>query len=653
MIPHDTIDVIMDTVRIEEVVGDFVSLKRRGSNLIGLCPFHSERTPSFSVSPVKGIYKCFGCGKAGNAVNFVMEHEKFTYPEALRYLAKKYHIEVQEEAESAEEIAAKSEREGLFAVSEFAQKFFSGQLLNTDEGKSVGLSYFRGRGFSDDTIIKFQLGYSPDEWESFTKQALANGYSREMLDKSGLAIVKDDKMYDRFRSRVIFPIHSQAGRVIGFGGRILSSDKSKAKYVNSPESEIYNKSKVLYGIAFAKNAIAANDMCYLVEGYTDVISMHQAGIQNVVASSGTSLTVDQIKLIKRYTPNITILYDGDPAGIKASFRGIDMILEQGMNVKVVLFPDGEDPDSFARTRRSSEVTGFIQKSAKDFIRFKIELLLDETGNDPLKKVSIIKEFIDSIALIPDRLTRMAYVKESAERMKMDESVILNELNKVLRNKFRKQADLTHEEFEATIPEPEVIPAQQPQTLDLTSTEYQERELVRLLLAYGPKQIKMFSLAEGQAEPVEVVTTVAEFIVNDLRNDGLELTFEVYAKVLSEYAKLVDAEAVPKPEVMIQHPDPVISRCAVDLLATPYELHDWGKRRIHIPLEEDEEVLERAVTSSLLAFKARRIEQLLADTAKEIREPAPDTDIMLLMRKYKELKILNAQINKQLGRIITR
>ncbi|HOW32815.1 MAG TPA: toprim domain-containing protein, partial [Bacteroidales bacterium] len=325
----------------------------------------------------------------------------------------------------------------------------------------------------------------------------------------------------------------------------------------------------------------------------------------------------QIKLIKRYTPNITILYDGDPAGIKASFRGIDMILEQGMNVKVVLFPDGEDPDSFARTRRSSEVTGFIQKSAKDFIRFKIELLLDETGNDPLKKVSIIKEFIDSIALIPDRLTRMAYVKESAERMKMDESVILNELNKVLRNKFRKQADLTHEEFEATIPEPEVIPAQQPQTLDLTSTEYQERELVRLLLAYGPKQIKMFSLAEGQAEPVEVVTTVAEFIVNDLRNDGLELTFEVYAKVLSEYAKLVDAEAVPKPEVMIQHPDPVISRCAVDLLATPYELHDWGKRRIHIPLEEDEEVLERAVTSSLLAFKARRIEQLLADTAKEI------------------------------------
>ncbi len=653
MIPHDTIDVIMDTVRIEEVVGDFVSLKRRGSNLIGLCPFHSERTPSFSVSPVKGIYKCFGCGKAGNAVNFVMEHEKFTYPEALRYLAKKYHIEVQEEAESAEEIAAKSEREGLFAVSEFAQKFFSDQLLNTDEGKSVGLSYFRGRGFSDDTIIKFQLGYSPDEWESFTKLALANGYSRGMLDKSGLSIVKDEKMYDRFRSRVIFPIHSQAGRVIGFGGRILSSDKSKAKYVNSPESEIYNKSKVLYGIAFAKNAIAANDMCYLVEGYTDVISMHQAGIQNVVASSGTSLTVDQIKLIKRYTPNITILYDGDPAGIKASFRGIDMILEQGMNVKVVLFPDGEDPDSFARTRRSSEVTQFIQKSAKDFIRFKIELLLDETGNDPLKKVSIIKEFIDSIALIPDRLTRMAYVKESAERMKMDESVILNELNKVLRNKFRKQADMTREEFEAAIPEPEIIPAEQPKTLDLTSTEFQERELVRLLLAYGTKQIKMFSLAEGQAEPVEVVTTVAEFIVNDLRNDGLELTFEVYAKVFKEYEKLVDTETVPKPEVMVQHPDPAIARCAVDLLATPYELHDWSKRRIHIPLEEDEEVLERAVTSSLLAFKARRIEQLLADTAKEIKDPAPDADIMLLMTRFRELKIINTQINKQLGRIITR
>jgi len=643
----------MDAARIEDVVGDFVSLKRRGSNLIGLCPFHSERTPSFSVSPVKGIYKCFGCGKAGNAVNFVMEHEKFTYPEALRYLAKKYHIDIQEEAETAEEIAAKSEREGLFAVSEYAQKFFSDQLLNTDEGKSVGLSYFRGRGFSDDTLIKFQLGYSPDEWDSLTKQALQNGYSREMLDKSGLSIVKEEKMYDRFRSRVIFPIHSQAGRVIGFGGRILSSDKSKAKYINSPESEIYNKSKVLYGIAFAKNAIAANDRCYLVEGYTDVISMHQAGVQNVVASSGTSLTVDQIKLIKRYTPNITILYDGDPAGIKASFRGIDMILEQGMNVKVVLFPDGEDPDSYARTRRSSEVTDFITKSAKDFIRFKIELLLGETGNDPMKRVTIIKEFIESIALIPDRLTRMAYVKESAERMKMDEGVILNELNKVLRNKFRKQADMTKEEFEATIPEPEIIPAEQPHTLDLTSTEYQERDLVRLLLTYGPRQIKMYTLAEGQTEPVEVFTTVAEFIVNDLRNDGLELTSEVYARVYRECEKLVDKEAVIKPEMMIQHPDLVIARCAVDLLATPYELHDWSKRRIHIPVEEDEEVLERAVTSSLLAFKARRIEQLLAETSKEIKDPQPETDVMSLMRRFRDLKILNAQINKQLGRIVTR
>lgn len=653
MIPRETIDVIMDAVRIEEVVSDFVSLKRRGSNLIGLCPFHSERTPSFSVSPVKGIYKCFGCGKAGNAVNFMMEHEKFTYPEALRYLAKKYHIEIQEEEESAEDIAAKSEREGLFAVSEFAQKFFSEQLTTTDEGKSVGMSYFRSRGFSDDTIVKFQLGYSPDEWDSLTKQALLNGYSRQMLDKSGLSIAKDDKLYDRFRSRVIFPIHSQAGRVIGFGGRILSSDKSKAKYVNSPESEIYNKSKVLYGIAFAKNAIAANDMCYLVEGYTDVISMHQAGVQNVVASSGTSLTVDQIKLIKRYTPNITILYDGDPAGIKASFRGIDMILEQGMNVKVVLFPDGEDPDSFARTRRSTEVTEFIGRAATDFIRFKIDLLLDETGNDPLKKVHIIKEFIDSIALIPDRLTRMAYVKESAERMKMDEAVILNELNKVLRNKFRKEADMTKEEMEAAIPEPPVILAEQPSTLDLNSTEFQEREIVRLLLAYGPRRIKMFRLAEGQSEPEEVSTTVAEFIVNDLRNDGLEITFENYRKVFSEFEKLVDSETEIKPEMMTQHPEPAVARCAVDLLASPYELHDWSKRQIHIPIEEDEEVLERAVTSSLLAFKARRIEQLLAETGKEIKDPEPDTDVMSLMRRFKDLKILNAQINKQLGRIIIR
>jgi DNA primase len=385
LIPKDTIQTIIETARIEEVVGEFVHLRKRGVNYVGLCPFHNEKTPSFTVSPAKGIYKCFGCGKAGNSVNFIMEHEHYTYPEALKFLAKKYNIEVEEEEQTPEQIQQLNERESLYAVTEFARKFFTEQLLNTDEGKSIGLSYFKERDFTDKTIDEFQLGYSPDRWDAFTKAAKENGYEKQFLVKTGLTIDKDGKHFDRFRARVIFPIHNLTGRVIGFGGRILKKDDKKAKYVNSPESEIYNKSKVLYGIYFAKNEIIKKDNCFLVEGYTDVISLFQAGIKNVVASSGTSLTTGQIRLIKRYTPNITILYDGDAAGLKASFRGIDMILEQGMNVKVVLFPEGEDPDSYARTHRSVEVEDYITSQAKDFIRFKTSVLLEETQNDPVKK----------------------------------------------------------------------------------------------------------------------------------------------------------------------------------------------------------------------------------------------------------------------------
>lgn len=652
MIPHDTISQIFDAARVEEVVGDFVALKRRGGNFTGLCPFHNERTPSFHVSPTKGIYKCFGCGKAGNSVNFVMEHEKFTYPEALRYLAKKYNIEIVEEAETAEQVAEKSAREGLMAVTEFAAKFFADQLFNTDEGLSVGLSYFHSRSFADDTIREFQLGYSPEEWDAFTRFALKNGYSTEMLEKSGLSINKDGKFYDRFRGRVMFPIHSQAGRVIGFGGRIMSSDKTRPKYVNSPESEIYNKSKVLYGISYAKHAIAANDMCYLVEGYTDVISMYRAGVQNVVSSSGTSLTVDQIRLIKRYTPNITILYDGDPAGIKASFRGIDMILEQGMNVKVVLFPDGEDPDSYARTRRGAEVQEFIQQNAKDFIHFKIDLLLSETGRDPLKRVAVLKDFIESISLIPDQLTRLAYVKESADRMQMDEKAILNELNKLLRKKHTQKPGTTQSEADEldNLFAPEPAPQQQ-ETFDALSTDEIEREIIRQLLLYGDEEIETSFPDPATGEPVKNKVKAAGFIINDIKADELDFSNPQYQLIFN----VCEKELTSNPEMdyrkLTNHPDNTVSGPVIDLIATKYTFSpNWEKRKIR--LLQEHEVLDFLIPNSILSFKSKRVRQVLKELLEKLKNPISDAESDDLQKQYMNAKrIANTIDGGQLGRTI--
>ncbi|HQS06790.1 MAG TPA: DNA primase, partial [Daejeonella sp.] len=402
MIPKDTVDKIIETSRIEEVVGDFVSLKRRGTSMIGLCPFHNEKTPSFHVSVGKGIFKCFGCGKGGDSVRFIMEHEKATYPEALRYLANKYSIEIAEVENTPEEQAVNDRRESLYIVSAWAAKFFQQQMLETDEGKSIGLSYFKERGFRDDIIKKFELGYSPDVWDALTQSAITEGYNIQFLEETGLTIRKEnEKFYDRFRGRVMFPIHSFTGRVIGFGGRTLKTDKAVPKYVNSPESDIYHKSNVLYGLFFAKKSMRDEDNCYLVEGYADVLSVHQAGIENVVASSGTSLTIEQIRMIGRFTKNITILYDGDDAGIKASLRGLDMILEEGLNVKIVLFPDGDDPDSYVQKFGSAAFKSHIEGSKKDFILFKTSILLKDAGNDPIKRAGIIREVVESIAKIPD------------------------------------------------------------------------------------------------------------------------------------------------------------------------------------------------------------------------------------------------------------
>jgi DNA primase len=652
VIPKETIQTIIETARIEEVVGDFVNLRKRGVNMLGLCPFHNEKTPSFTVSPAKGIYKCFGCGKAGNSVNFVMEHEHYTYPEALRFLAKKYNIEIEDEEQTPDQLQEINEKESLYAVTAFAQKFFTEQLLNTEEGKAIGLSYFRNREFRRPVTEQFQLGYSPDSWDAFTLFAIQNGYKDEYLVKSGLTIAKEGKRFDRFSARVIFPIHNLSGRVIGFGGRILKSDEKKAKYINSPESDIYNKSQVLYGIYFARNAIIKKDNCYLVEGYTDVISLFQAGFENVVASSGTSLTTDQIRLIKRYTPNITILYDGDEAGLKASFRGIDMILEQGMNVKIAVFPAGEDPDSFVRNHRSIEVEEFLLKEAHDFIRFKTNILIKEAKDDPIKKAGLIKEIVQSISLIPDAIIRSVYVKECSATMDMAEQTLMNELNKLLRKKFRQDhTDSGPEQFPDIAPEQAVKQIE----INLNDTSYQEKDIIRLLMIYG-RETLAFEEKDEHNHPVIHEVNIARFMIDDLRNDEIAFSDPVYQKIFDDYAGFLTSENVPDEKYFVNHSSRKVSATAIDLLTSPYELSEnWNQvARIEVVTEADR--LKEAVIRSLLSFKAKKIEQLIAGNQAEIKkaeEAERFEDILLLISKQKELKSISKNINRQLGRIVTR
>lgn len=652
MIRQETIQTVIETARIEEVVGDFVSLKKRGANMWGNCPFHNEKTPSFSVSPSKGIYKCFGCGKAGTAVNFIMEIEKVTFPEAIRFLARKYQIDVEEERQTEEQIQAGNERESLLQVTAFAQKYFTEQLLNTDEGKSVGLSYFRERGITDESIAKFQLGYCNNSWDDFTKHALSEGYKLDFLDKTGLSIVKPDekKQFDRFRGRVMFPILNITGRVIGFGGRIMTSDKNKPKYVNSPESEIYNKSHTLYGIFQAKSAIVSADNCFLVEGYTDVISLHQSGIHNVVASSGTSLTNDQIKLINRFTQNITILYDGDYAGIKASFRGIDMILEQGLNVKIVLFPDGEDPDSFARKHRSQEVIEFIEKESSDFITFKTNLLLDESGKDPIKRANLIKEIVHSISLIPDKIIRQVYIRECSSLLSIEEQILNTEVNKLLRQKFIKENALDQQ----FIPEPQIIVAPEPQKqFQPSDVENQEREIIRLLLTYGQTDI-FFEHEDEFKQMTEVPVKVALFIVNDLSND--EITFEnpVYQFIYEAYQTSLKEELIPDQQFFLNHPESVISTMTAELLITRYEVSAAGWEKHNIFIKEEPDRLKKVVMRSLLAMKARKVEQMLDEIQHKLRNATNEEEMMALLQQFQTLKTISMQIQSQeLGRVVTK
>ncbi|MDR1895947.1 MAG: DNA primase [Prevotellaceae bacterium] len=568
MIDSQTVTKIVDAADIIDVVGEFVTLRRRGVNFIGRCPFHDEKTPSFTVSPSKGIFKCFGCGKAGNSITFVMEHERLTYVEALKYLAKKYGIEVHEKQQTQEEIAHNNDRESMMIVSGFANDFFINTLHNTDEGKAIGLSYFKERGFSKKIIDQFKLGYSPMKRDSFSKAAIAAGYKEEFLLKTGLSIKRDDgSLIDRFAGRVLFPIHSLSGRVIAFGGRILQTDKKTAKYLNSPDSEIYLKRNVLYGIYFSKQSISRLDKCYLVEGYTDVISMFAAGVENVVASSGTSLTEEQIKLISRFTENVTVLFDGDNAGIKASIRGIDMLLKFGLKVKVVLLPDGEDPDSFAKNHNAEELHQFLNSSEKDFIAFKVNLL-NEGINDPIKKVEVIHEIVNSISVIPDLITRNVYIKECSKTLEIEESALTAEVAKSRKKQFTAESsdaggtrEIPQTTEEVAIP---VIPVM-PSFVNNIYCQEQEKELIMYMLRFGREELFRTENEEGD----EVVIHVDEYIIQDIKNDDLELQNLQYKKLFEEYEQLLknvaDKEGVDFVRHFIHHEDISTSSLTVSLL----------------------------------------------------------------------------------------
>ena len=648
MIPQDTIMSILDTVRIEEVVGDFVSLKRRGANLIGVCPFHKEKTPSFIVSPAKGIFKCFGCGKAGDSVRFIMEHEHYSYPEALRFLAQKYGIIIEEKERSPEEMVAQNERERMLNVNSFAQQYFSSTMKNDEEGLAVGMSYFRERGFRDAIIDKFQLGYCLNQKDAFVQYAVRNGYSKELLLKVGLASGNEERTYDKYQGRVIFPIHNLTGKVIGFGARILSSDKTKAKYLNSPESEIYNKSQTLYGIYFAKNEISRLDNCILVEGYADVLSMHQAGIENTVASSGTSLTTEQIRLISRYTKNITVLYDGDNAGIHAALRGTDMILEEGMNVRIVVLPPDEDPDSFVQHNPIEVVRDYIANNAKDFISFKTQLLLKDAQNDPIKRAEVLKDIVSSIAVIPDAIYRASYIKECSRLMEMPEQSLMNELNKILRSKIKKNnpsqdipdAVIEDVKFEQQIQNTDVVPV----------GFYQEQELVKLLLMYGDKEIDIDGFDENN-NPAVFKISVASFIIDDLKNDDLLFKDDVHKLVFDIFDKALDEGILPKEQYFISNENLKIAEMAASLLSSPYKLDNWGKHDIKVKTEED--VLSKMVSTTLLRFKDMVIDEKRNEVTKQLLETANIDDQMILLHKKKKLDDLRIRINKELGIVVAK
>ncbi len=645
MIDHSTVDRIFGAAQIYDVVSDFVSLKKRGTNYIGLCPFHNEKTPSFIVSPAKNICKCFGCGKGGSPVNFIMEKEQISYPEALRYLAKKYNIEIQEKELTPEQMAQHSERESLLTINEFAQKYFAGILHNNDEGKAIGLAYFRERGFRDDTILKFGLGYAVENpRDSFSKDAIQKGYKKEFLIKTGLTIDGDNYIADRFRGRVIFPVHTVSGKVVAFGGRVLKKDAKTAKYVNSPESEIYKKREQLYGIFFAKQQIVKTDCCYLVEGYTDVISMHQAGIENVVASSGTALTSEQIRLIRRFTSNITLIFDGDSAGIKASLKGIDLLLEEGMNIKVLLLPDGEDPDSFARKQDASEFITYINEHQTDFIRFKTQLLLEDAKGDPIKRATLIKDIVHSISVIPDGIVRSVYIRECSKLLEINETTLYEGISKQKKQRQVPLTPLKERNFKAA----ESLSANT--NADLQPIAFidspEEREIVRCLMRYGEQK---FHVGENEV-------SVARYIIDDLEHDHLEFTNSLYKLCIEESKSFADNDNWNAEQYFTQHRNVDISSLAADLVTDNYTLSNMHRRREpNMKTEENRlhELVPRAVNEFKNKFLAGKRKEL-AGQLKTAQENGDSDIILALMREISELDKIKQLFAKNLGeRIVTK
>ena len=709
MIDQPTIDRILDTANIVDVVSEFVTLRKRGINYVGLCPFHTDKTPSFYVSPAKNICKCFACGEGGTAVHFIMKHEQLNYFDALRYLAKKYNIEIQERELTDKEKQKRSDRESMLIVNGWAQQYFSTQLYEHVEGKTVGLRYFAERGFREDTIRKFQLGYSLDQRDALYKEATKSGYKKEFLEKTGLVIVYDNGgVNDRFRGRVIFPVHTLSGKVVAFGGRVLKKDEKTAKYVNSPESEIYHKSNELYGIYFAKQAMVKEDRCFLVEGYTDVISMHQAGIENVVASSGTALTQGQIRLIHRFTNNITVLYDGDAAGIKAALRGIDLLLEDGMNVKVVLLPNGEDPDSFARKHNASQFAEFIKQSETDFIRFKTRLLLDDAGNDPIKRSSLITDIIRTVAIIPDNIARSIYIRECSAMMEIDEQVLLNEVNKIRLNKEERQNNQTQstppvsntmsmipeypdipgyqpivedsflppsdeampslpddmppppppmEEYPAgetgpmNMPPPDFPPVQPPEAVRAAQPkrspyEVYELTLLKYIVRYGEKVL--FDYVDEETNE-HIVMHVAEYIRYDLERDDLTFYTPIFKSMLDEAAERCKNEGFIANRYFLAHPDPNVSRLAANLISEKYQLSKYHSK--YRELEQEEDKLDQLVIREIYAMKDAYIIRQIKETQLGIKEAhlkGNEDQVFELMRKLTHLNEIKNVLSKELG-----
>ncbi|MDR0982034.1 MAG: DNA primase [Culturomica sp.] len=644
MIEQATIQKVFDAADIYEVVSEFVHLRKRGVNYVGCCPFHNEKTGSFTVSPSKGIFKCFGCGKVGNVVGFIMEHEQMNYIEAIKWLATKYNITVEEKELTEEQKLEKTQRESMLVLTKFAQEYFAEQLMNTDEGISVGMGYLKRRGLDEETIRKFGLGYCPEAYDGFSKHASDAGYKKEFLVKTGLSIERDNgNLIDRFRERVIFPIRDIAGKVIAFGGRIMKNDVKSAKYVNSPESEIYHKSNTLYGIYFAKKSIVQNDRCYLVEGYLDVISFHTRGIENTVASSGTSLTVEQIRLIRRLTSNVTVIYDGDSAGIKASLRGIDLILEEGLNVKVVSLPEGDDPDSFAQSHTEDEIKEYIRTHETDFIKFKVGLLIEQAGNDPVEKAKLITSIVHTIALIPDNITRSVYIKEASSMMNLDEAVLLDEIVRLRKGKKLTEQErgfISAKKQETTAAN---VDMQAKKTAaDKTSCDTEEMMLIRYLLLFGKRRLY---------ETADDSTSVGEYIISELREDELTMLNIAAQRIIVDYTdNMYNADFVPE-KFFTLHSDPDVCKMSANVLSEPYELSKIWR------IKENSIIMEDMILADLLPkimdnYKIRLVEMMASETNSKILEMQTaqnDDALMELLRKKASIDKIRSRLTKKLRR----